>query len=91
MAVARETGDSPFQGFEMLRAPKSQFLKPKDRAICQRVVDQVTADAKWYSTPMDGQILASTTLNLFQSGVVNETNLLAHVRARRHDFTKLTG
>ncbi|TIX46312.1 MAG: hypothetical protein E5W81_01060 [Mesorhizobium sp.] len=75
----------------MPRAPKSQFLRPKDRAICQRVVDQIAADAKSYSTSVDSQILASTTLSLFQSGVVNEVNLLAHVRARRHDFTKQAG
>ncbi|MGX9120022.1 hypothetical protein ACWTU6_25625 [Mesorhizobium sp. BHbsci] len=81
MASRGRHSNSPFKGVEMLRAPQSQFLKPEDRAICQRVVDQITADAKWYSTSIDGQILASTTLTLFQSGVVNETNLLAHVRA----------
>ncbi|WP_245440808.1 hypothetical protein [Mesorhizobium sanjuanii] len=55
------------------------------------MIDQVTADAKWYSTSIDGEVLASTTLTLFQAGVINETNLLAHVRARRHDFTKPAG
>ncbi|CCV06110.1 conserved hypothetical protein [Mesorhizobium metallidurans STM 2683] len=69
----------------------SQFLDAEDRALCQRVADQVTADAKWYSTSIDKHVLASTILSLFQHGVVNEANLLAHVRARRHDFTKHTG
>ncbi|PTE10389.1 hypothetical protein [Mesorhizobium helmanticense] len=59
--------------------------------MCKRVIDQVTADAKWYSTSIDGEVLASTTLTLFQAGVINETNLLAHVRARRHDFMKPAG
>ncbi|WP_287115522.1 hypothetical protein [Mesorhizobium sp.] len=81
MASRGRHSNFPFKGVEMLRAPQSQFLKPEDRAVCQRVVDQITADAKWYSISIDGQILASTTLTLFQSGVVNETNLLAHVRA----------
>ena len=71
----------------MLRIPQTQFLDAEDRALCQRVVDQVIADAKWYGATIDGQILASTTLTLFQHGVVNEENLLAHVRARRFDFT----
>ncbi|TIL25712.1 MAG: hypothetical protein E5Y88_12245 [Mesorhizobium sp.] len=75
----------------MPQAPKRRFLRPKDRAMCRRVVEQIAADAKWYSTSIDSQILASTTLSLFQSGVVNEVNLLAHVRARRHDFTKQAG
>ncbi|PDQ19324.1 hypothetical protein CN311_20115 [Mesorhizobium sanjuanii] len=74
----------------MMPAP-SQFLDAEDRALCQRVADQVTADAKWYSTSIDKHVLASTILSLFQHGVVNEANLLAHVRARRHDFTKKTG
>jgi hypothetical protein len=71
----------------MLRAPQSQFLGIEDRALCQRVVDRVTADGKWYDTTIDGHLLAMTTLTLFQFGVVNETNLLAHVRAKRGDFT----
>jgi hypothetical protein len=78
----------PVKGVEMLRAPQSQSLGAEDRALCQRVVDQVIADAKWYGTSIDGHILASTVLSLFRHGVVNETNLLAHVRARRDDFTK---
>jgi hypothetical protein len=82
-----ETVPLLFKGVEMLRARQSQFLGAEDRALCQRVVDQVTADAKWYGTTIDGQLLAMTTLTLFQFGVVNETNLLAHVRARRDDFT----
>jgi hypothetical protein len=73
----------------MLRARQSQLLGPEERAICQRVIDQVTADAKWQTASIDGQLLASTVLTLFQFGVVNEANLLANVRARRDDFTKL--
>ncbi|MCV3209968.1 hypothetical protein OHD62_19185 [Mesorhizobium sp. YC-39] len=44
-----------------------------------------------YKTSIDDEILASTTLALFQAGIVNETNLPSHVRARRHDFTKRIG
>ena len=71
----------------MLRTPQSRFLDAEDRALCQRVVDRVTADAKWYGATIDGQILAQTTLTLFQFGVVNETNLLAQVRARRDEYS----
>lgn len=75
----------------MLRIPQSQFLSPDDLAICQRVFDQICADARLDRTSVDGEILASTVLTAFQSGIVEDAELLAAVRAHRADFMKRTG
>lgn len=75
----------------MLRIPQSQFLSPDDLAICQRVFDQICVDAKLDRASVDGKALASTVLAAFQSGIVEDAELLAAVRARRANFTKRAG
>ena len=75
----------------MLRIPQSQFLSPDDLAICQRVFDQICVDAKLDRASVDGKALASTVLAAFQSGIVEDAELLAAVRARRANFTKHAG
>lgn len=72
----------------MLRIPESHFLTPDDLATCQRVFDQICADARLDRTSIDGEILASTVLYFFQRGTVDHDELLAAVRARHADFTK---
>lgn len=75
----------------MLRIPQSQFLSPDDLAICQRVFDQICVDAKLDRASVDGKALASTVLAAFQTGIVEDAELLAAVRAHRANFTKRAG
>lgn len=74
----------------MLRIPQSQFLSPDDLAICQRAFDQICVDARLDRKSVDGELLASTVLAAFQSGITEGAELLAAVRARRNDFEKYT-
>lgn len=76
----------------MLRIPQSYFLSPDDLATCQRVFDQICADAGLDRTSMDGEILASTVLFIFQHGNVDDVDLLAAARAPSglHKATHLT-
>ena len=73
------------------RNPQSEFLSPQDLAVCQRVFNQVCTDDNLDHDCIDGQILASTVLRLFQQGFVDEAALLFEIRAHRDDFMKLTG
>ena len=73
----------------MLRIPQSQFLSPDDLATCQRVFDQICAEAKSDRRSVDGEALASAVLASFQRGIVDEEELLEAVRARRNEFAQL--
>ncbi|MER8574574.1 hypothetical protein NKG99_24180 [Mesorhizobium sp. M1409] len=55
----------------MLRIPQSQFLSPDDLATCQRVFNQICADARLDRKSVDGELLASTVLAAFQHGFVD--------------------
>ncbi|RRH89561.1 hypothetical protein EH240_33810 [Mesorhizobium tamadayense] len=75
----------------MLRVPQSQFLGPEDLAICQRVFDQICADAMLDRDSTDSQALALTVLTFFQRGAVDHDELLAAVLSRLEEFTKPRG
>ena len=73
----------------MLRIPQSHFLSPDDLATCQRVFNQICAEAKSDRRSVDGEALASAVLASFQRGIVDEEELLEAVRARRNEFAQL--
>ena len=74
----------------MLRIPQSHILNPEDLETCQRVFDQICADARLDRKSVDGELLASTVLAIFLSGITeDDAELLAAVRARSQDFVKL--
>jgi hypothetical protein len=77
----------------MLRGlQQSALLNPDDLALCQKVFDQICADANWDRGSLDGHLLASTVLTLFQmSPNTVEADLLAVVRLQRNDFEKRAG
>ena len=53
----------------MLRKfPQSELLDPEDLSLCQRVFEQACIDDNLDRSCIDGQILASTVLRLFQAG-----------------------
>ena len=60
----------------------ADFLSPDDLALCQRVFDQICAEAHWERSGIDSEILASRILANFQQGVTEELMLAAKVRAR---------
>ncbi|MER9328577.1 hypothetical protein [Mesorhizobium sp. M0488] len=69
-----------------------QFLASEDLAMCQRVFDQICADASLHPTSIDAEMLASTVLTVFQlEPSKTEAELLVSIRDRRNDFEKLTG
>ncbi|RWC26682.1 MAG: hypothetical protein EOS27_24455 [Mesorhizobium sp.] len=73
----------------MLRIPQSHFLSPDDLATCQRVFNQICADARLDHSSLDSETLASAVLASFQRGIVDEEELLQAMRARRGQFTHL--
>ncbi|RWK55818.1 MAG: hypothetical protein E5X43_08405 [Mesorhizobium sp.] len=76
----------------MSRFPQSEFLGPEDLALCQRVFDQICADASLDSTSIEAEDLAAMVLSAFQrSPDKTEADLLAAIRARRNDFEKQAG
>jgi hypothetical protein len=44
----------------MLRFPHGQFIGPEDLAVCQRVFDQICAEAKIDRNSDEGEVLAVT-------------------------------
>lgn len=72
----------------MLRSPQRQFIGPEDLAVCQRVFDQISADARIGRDTDDGKVLASAVLTFFQRGFVEHDKLLAAVLGYRDDLTK---
>ncbi|MGO4642556.1 hypothetical protein AB4Z43_29460 [Mesorhizobium sp. 2RAF45] len=73
----------------MLRIPQSRFLSPDDLATCQRIFDQICADARLDRKWVDGELLALTVLTAFQSGIVEDAELLAAVRGNSVQFIRL--
>jgi hypothetical protein len=70
----------------------SQFLGPEDLALCQRVFDQISADASLDSKSIEAEDLAAAVLTAFHcSPNRTEADLLAAIRSRRNDFEKQTG
>jgi hypothetical protein len=72
--------------------PENEFLGPEDLALCQRVFDQICADASWDRASIDAEDLAAMVLDAFQlSPNRTEGDLLAAIRSRRNDFEKRAG
>ncbi|TIR27963.1 MAG: hypothetical protein E5V28_19880 [Mesorhizobium sp.] len=70
----------------------SQFLGPEDLALCQRVFDQICADASLGSKSIEAEDLAAAVLTAFHcSPNRTEADLLAAIRSGRNDFEKQTG
>jgi len=69
-----------------------QFLGPEDLALCQRVFDQICADASLDRLSIEAEDLAAAVLSAFHcSPNRTEADLLAVIRSRRNDFEKQTG
>ncbi|RWL23283.1 MAG: hypothetical protein E5X64_38935 [Mesorhizobium sp.] len=76
----------------MSRFPQSEYLRLEDLALCQRVFDQICADASLDSTSIEAEALAAMVLSAFQrSPDKTEADLLAAIRSGRNDFEKQTG
>jgi hypothetical protein len=74
------------------RFPQSEFLGPEDLTLCQRVFDQICADASLDSTSIEAEDLAAMVLSAFKrSPDKTEADLLAAIRSRRNDFEKQAG
>ncbi|RUZ80895.1 hypothetical protein EN943_02195 [Mesorhizobium sp. M7A.F.Ca.US.006.01.1.1] len=69
-----------------------EFLAPENLALCQRVFDQVCADADIDRASIEAEQIAAAVLNVFQLlPGATETELLASIRDRRDASHKRTG
>lgn len=72
----------------MLRFPHGQFIGPEDLAVCQRVFDQICAEAKIDRNWDEGEVLAVTVLTFFQHGFAEYDDLLAAVLGYRGEVSR---
>jgi len=70
---------------------QSVFLGPEDPAMCQRIFDQVRADANWERSAVESEELAASVLLAFQHGFTDEAALLAEICSQRDGLWKRTG
>ena len=62
-------------------------LSPLDRAVCERVFNQVCADERLDPLDPNAEILAVLVVAIFRNAHTNERELLEAVKSRRQKVT----
>ncbi|RWD20760.1 MAG: hypothetical protein EOS57_08215 [Mesorhizobium sp.] len=71
--------------------PFNQFLGPEELALCQRVFDQICADASLDSKSIEAEDLAAAVLTAFHCSPKPKLIYWPSSGSRRNDFEKQTG